>query len=37
MPHTVLRLDAAAFRSPVAVEIEGLDDLRSSLGIDKLA
>jgi RimJ/RimL family protein N-acetyltransferase len=37
MPHTVLRLDAAAFRSPVAVEIEGLHDLRSSLGIDKLA
>jgi RimJ/RimL family protein N-acetyltransferase len=37
MPHTVQRLDAAAFRSPVAVEIEGLGDLRSSLGIDRLA
>jgi hypothetical protein len=29
--------DAAAFRSPVAVELEGVADLRSSLGIDKLA
>ncbi|MFZ1879680.1 MAG: GNAT family protein [Gaiellaceae bacterium] len=36
MPHTVLRLEAAAFRSPVAVEIEGLDALRSTLGIDRL-
>jgi RimJ/RimL family protein N-acetyltransferase len=37
VPHTELRLDAAAFRSPVSVEIEGLDGLRSSLGIDRLA
>jgi RimJ/RimL family protein N-acetyltransferase len=37
VPHTVLRLEAAAFRSPVPVEIEGLDALRSSLGIDRLA
>ena len=37
MPHTVLRLDASAFRSPVPVEIDGLDALRSVLGIDRLA
>jgi RimJ/RimL family protein N-acetyltransferase len=37
VPHTVLRLEAAAFHSPVPVEIEGLDALRSALGIDRLA
>ncbi len=36
IPHTVLRLEAATFQSPVAVEIEGLEALRSSLGIDRL-
>jgi RimJ/RimL family protein N-acetyltransferase len=37
VPHTVLRLEAAAFRSPMPVEIEGLGALRSALRIDKLA
>jgi RimJ/RimL family protein N-acetyltransferase len=37
VPHRLLRLEAADFRSPVQVEIEGLDALRSCLGIDKLA
>jgi len=35
--HRVLRLERAGFHSPVPVEIEGLDALRSQLGIDKLA
>jgi RimJ/RimL family protein N-acetyltransferase len=37
VPHTVLRLAAADFRSPVAVRVEGLEDLRSALGIARLA
>jgi RimJ/RimL family protein N-acetyltransferase len=37
LPHHVLRLERAAFRSPKPVEIEGLDGLRSFLGIDRLA
>jgi RimJ/RimL family protein N-acetyltransferase len=36
VPHTVLELDGAAYRSPVAVQIEGLAALRSHLGIDTL-
>jgi RimJ/RimL family protein N-acetyltransferase len=35
--HRVLRLACADFRSPVPVEIEGLDALRSELGIATLA
>jgi RimJ/RimL family protein N-acetyltransferase len=35
--HRVLRLERADFRSPVPVEIDGLDALRSTLGIDRLA
>jgi RimJ/RimL family protein N-acetyltransferase len=34
--HRVLRLERADFTSPVAVEIEGLDALRSHLGLDHL-
>ena len=30
------RLERGAFRSPVPVDIEGLDELRSFLGIDRL-
>jgi RimJ/RimL family protein N-acetyltransferase len=36
IPHRRLRLESAAFASPVAVEIEGLDALRSFAGIDRL-
>jgi RimJ/RimL family protein N-acetyltransferase len=36
VPHRLLRLERDTFRPPVPVEIEGLDGLRSFLGIDKL-